>query len=105
MNSSMFPFDIRVANDEGAEGRHHRKCAEVLSGCRVSISYSCDLMDAVDVTRRHEHKTVLMNSRIGRKVVFVRLLARERRNAVVPLMEDEKVSTSSLTCETLTWIT
>jgi hypothetical protein len=65
-----------MADDEGAEGQHRRKCAEALGRCRISISYSCELMNAVDVTGRHERKTVLMNWSIG-KSVFVRLLARE----------------------------
>jgi hypothetical protein len=62
-------------------------------------------MDTVDITRTHERKTVLMNWSIGRKTVFVRLLARERRNEVAPLTGDEKFSYSSLAGETLTWVT
>lgn len=62
-------------------------------------------MDVVDVTRTHERNTVLMNWSIGRKDVFVRLLARERRNEVAPLTGDEKFSYSSLACEILIRIT
>jgi hypothetical protein len=60
-------------------------------------------MDAVDVTGMHERKTVLMNWGIG-KFIFVRLLARQRRNEVASLPGDEKFSYSSLACETLTLI-
>jgi hypothetical protein len=62
-------------------------------------------MDTADATGTHERKTVLMNWSIGRKAVFVRLLARERRNEVAPLTGDEKFSYSSLVGETLTRIT
>jgi hypothetical protein len=94
-----------MADDEGAEGRHHCKGAEALSRCKISTSHFCELMDAVDITRTHERKTVLMNWSIGRKAVFVRLLARERKNEVAPLTGDEKFSYSSLAGETLTWVT
>lgn len=42
----------------------------------------------ISVLGTHEHKTMLINWSIGRKNIFVWLLARERRNEVAPLMGD-----------------